>query len=201
MAIQFVMSCVQAIILLFIILFIIGCGKSPVGPLPPVIHAETFEDHIEMMQTPGHVVKWLEQFARYSDPYTGWNYPKDKDLAWSLARDFWENYIDGFSRGKCASFAAMMVACIREHGYECGIITYYWFTKEELIFGHSEAWLKEDSGKYSTLSNNLYRKEQFNSFEELKSQYIKYHVHEDGYIIFYDEYWKNGKGYTHENTI
>jgi hypothetical protein len=187
------------IYLILTLLSLGGCSVNPTGPLPPVLHADTFEEHIEMMKTPAHTAKWLEQFSRYSIPYTGWIVPDGQDLAWSLAHDFWMNYIKGYSRGKCGSFAAMQAVCARSHGYEAGVIVYYWWTPDGTqVWGHAEAWIKEANG-YSTQSNDLYEKEKYQTLEELKAEYIKLHVHKNGYLTFYDAYWENGEVHQYDD--
>lgn len=169
-----------------------GCGQNPTGPPPPVLHFETFEDHISSMKTPGHTAKWMQQFSKYSDPYTGWIPPEGKDLAWSLAHDFWDNYLRGYSRGKCGSFAAMQAVCARNHGYNAGIIVWYHWDDDGGVWGHAEAWIEED-GRISTQSNDEYIKGEYGSYEEMKAEYIRGHVSLHGYITFYDSYWRNGE--------
>jgi len=167
----------------------LGCGASPAGPPPPVIHADTFEEHIAMMKTPGYTATWLDEFSKYSDPYTGWFAPEGMDLSYSLAHDLWKNYINGFSRGKCGSFAAMQAVCSREHGYEAGIIVWWaWDDNKENVIGHAEAWVKEEDG-ISIQSNLSYDKEIYMDYEDMLEDYKQMHVHEHGYLLMYDAYW------------
>lgn len=190
MLVQYVIYIFLGILGIIFLGILTGCGQSPTGPPPPVLHATTFEEHIEMMKTPGHVAKWLDQFSKYSDPYTGWYVPEGKDLAWSLAHDFWENYIEGFSRGKCGSFAAMQAVCARHHGYKAGIIVWYHWDNQGGAWGHAEAWVQEKEG-ISVQSNNRYDKEIYINYDDMLEEYKKLHVNENGYLIMYDAYWND----------
>lgn len=173
-------------------LLLTACSQSPTGPTPPVLRPDTFEELIEMLDKPAKVAMWIKQFTTYSNPYL-WELIPGHDQAYALAYHLWEQYINGYSRGKCASFASLMLVCARHHGYECGTMTYYYWNPDGTnVRGHMETWVKEANG-YSVLSNDHYVKEKYKTLEELKEAYIKLHVHKNGYLTFYDAYWKNGE--------
>ena len=175
-------------------LMILGCGEIPTGPPPPVLYPTTFEALIETLDSPGKVAKWAEEFVRYSNPYTGWVPPEGRDLAWSLAHDFWENRINRYGRGKCGSFAALMVVCARSHGYDCGILCYYWWDSTGAGSGHAVAWVQEYGG-ISIYSNHEYIQNVYKTKAEMQQYFIQHYTSENQCIMFADAYWENAIWY------
>lgn len=169
------------IALSFIIVLFIACSYNPQGSLPPVTHYQSFDECVEALSTPAHTAMWLEEFSLYSNPYTGWDCPHGKDLAWELAYALWDNYIDGNCRGKCASFAAMYIVCAREHGYECGIICYW-----TAVSGHAIGWVRDGDGTVGITNNQEYTPGLYENTEQM----YEYYEQRYGNICFYDAWWK-----------
>jgi hypothetical protein len=144
---------------------IVGCTHNPLGPLPPVRHEQTFEEHLETLPTPGHTRMWIKQFtlydSRYNDNWCDWQ-GKFPDQAYALAYSLWYEYHNGKSRGTCGQFAAMYAVAARAHGYCSGALCTWTATS-----GHALGWIREPDGTYSVTDNQEYHRSRYKNWDEV----------------------------------
>jgi hypothetical protein len=161
---------VRKFILLFFLIFFMGCSQNPLEPLPPIEHqAYSFEEHLERLQTPSHTYFWVKQFTEYDmRGQLGWDWIDRgmPDLAYSLAYSMWETYIKGHNAGVCGQFASTFVVAARTHGYEAGFLLTY--TKYS---GHARGWIVEKDGSISVSDNQLYFKKYYKNKQDMINKF------------------------------
>ena len=146
-----------------VILLFMGCGRSSLDPLPPVVHYNTFQECIDGLQTPFHTALWLRDFTVYDLDYNLHWGDLEPDQAYTLAESLWDEWHNGKSRGVCGQFAAVYVVAAREHGYKCGGYVYWTAT-----YGHAQGWIEEHDGQISITDNLEYWYKVYPSYQVMK---------------------------------
>ena len=154
-----------------LLVLVCGCGRSPVGPLPPVTaQVETFDQHVQRLRTPGSVYFWLQQFSvydlggkdhSYNRHWGNWKQLGYPDQAYALAHELYKNYINGKVRGVCGQLASMYVVAGRTHGLKCGFILMY-----SAGSGHAQAYVVEHDGSVAIADNKMYYKNSYKNWDD-----------------------------------
>lgn len=171
------------------VLMLSSCGRNPFGAIPdsvtkpPILHEQSFEEHIATLKTPSHTAFWVNRFAVYDLGYN-WNWSVWErlgfpDQAYALAHSMWKEYHEGKSRGVCGQFAATYVVAAREHGYKCGGLC-TWGPN----WGHAQGWIIESDGSVSLTDNKKYLKSKFSNWDK----FLKYARDHDYYEVLNDKF-------------